>query len=190
MPWPLLTLGVLVGVGVVLHRPVARRLGWAREPTLGAFLGLAVVVALTQPPAPVLPGADLPEVVGVGGCLRSLTDPAVLWGGLTLTSDHGERVGNLLMFVPLTFFATLASRRPIRVAAVGASLPVAVEISQSLLGLGRDCVGSDWGDNCIGALGGVALALVVMRRCYAGRRGYRGDGDPPGPVGMEQSPPR
>lgn len=169
-PWPALTFAVLALVAVVVFRPLADRLGWPRLATLGTLLAAAVIATLTFPPAPgasfggLAPG-ELPS------CLDALFSPRGLWYGLTATEDRGERIGNVLMFVPLTFFATLASRRPVVVALAGMALPVLVELTQAFLNVGRDCVGYDWVNNAIGALLGAVGGAVFMWLAHtAGRR--------------------
>lgn len=161
-PWPALTFIALAAVALLAHRRIATRLGWSRWLTLGTLMGLAIVLTLTLPPAP---GAAIgrPEWSAAGRCVESLFDPAVLWRGLFATSERGERVGNVLMFVPLTFFAVLASGRPVRIAVAGVALPVGIELTQSILDFGRECVGYDWVNNAIGALLGAVLGALTVR---------------------------
>ncbi|WP_173077830.1 VanZ family protein [Phytohabitans rumicis] len=157
-----MTFALLAPLALVAHRGLAGRLGWARWPTLGVLLSLAVVLTLTLPPEPGVPIGG-PGLSGLGACTGSLFDPGVLGRGLIATTERGERVGNVLMFVPLTFFAVYASRRPALVATVGVVLPVAIELTQSIEGVGRECVGYDWVNNAIGAVAGVLLAMAVIR---------------------------
>jgi hypothetical protein len=165
-PWPALTLFVLATASVALFRPLSRKLGWPPLPTLGALLGLAAIATLTLPPPP---GDGYSQ--GLAACGRALTDIGDFARALVATDDRGERVGNVLMFMPFTFFATLASRRPGLVALVGVLLPVAIEVAQSLLDLGRDCAARDWANNAIGAVLGVAFAVVTLRLVRASRVG-------------------
>lgn len=166
-PWPALTLFLLATASVAVFRPLARKQGWQPLYTLGALLGLAAIAALTLPPGPdtEFAGGDL------GACSRALTDLEAFARALVATNERGERVGNVLMFMPFTFFATLASRRPGLVAIVGVLLPVAIEVTQSLLDLGRDCAARDWANNAIGALLGVAFAVAMLRLVKVGRVG-------------------
>ncbi|MEJ3750685.1 VanZ family protein [Actinomycetes bacterium KLBMP 9797] len=161
-PWPALTLVALAAVALVAHRRIATRLGWSRWPTLGALVGLAIVLTLTLPPAP---GAAIgsPEWSAAGRCVESLFDPAVLWRGLISTASRGERVGNVLMFVPLTFFTVLATRRLAWTVVVGVVLPIGIELTQSITAFGRECVGYDWVNNAIGALLGAVLGALTVR---------------------------
>ncbi|WBB96935.1 MULTISPECIES: VanZ family protein [unclassified Solwaraspora] len=174
-PWPFLTLAALAGVSLLAHRPLAVRLGWARWPTLGMLLGAAAIAALTLPPAPTGSGVPLAPGVSVSGpdgevfaaCLRSLTDPAVLWSGLVTVDSLGERVGNVAMFVPLAFCTVLAVRRPALATGLLLLAPVVVEVGQAVLGVGRECVGYDWVNNAtgvlIGAVGGGVVRLLWRR---------------------------
>ncbi|MEH1124004.1 VanZ family protein [Micromonospora sp. CPCC 206061] len=165
-PWPALTLFFLATAAVAVFRPLSRKLGWPALPTLGALLGLAAIATLTLPPAP-----GTTESSGLAACGRALADLEAFARGLVATNDRGERVGNVLMFMPFTFFATLASRRPGLVALVGVLLPVAIEVAQSALDLGRDCAARDWANNAIGAVLGIAFAVVMLRLIKVGRVG-------------------
>ena len=168
-PWPFLTFALVVAVGLATHRPLARRLGWRRWPTLGMFVGAAAVAALTLPPAPVSTAVPLAPGVSVTGpdgqviaaCVRSLTDPSVLWSGLVTVDSLGERIGNVAMFVPLAFFAVLAVRRPLLAGGLLLLAPAGVEFTQAVLGVGRECVGYDWVNNATGVLVGAAAAGAV-----------------------------
>ncbi|WP_326550593.1 VanZ family protein [Micromonospora sp. NBC_01813] len=168
-PWPFVLLVSVAAVGLVAHRPLARRLGWARWPTLGMFVGAAAIAALTLPPAPTGVGVPLAPGVSVDGpdgqviaaCVRSLTDPSVLWSGLVTVGSLGERVGNVAMFVPLAFCTVLAVRRPLIAVGLLLLAPAAVEFTQAVLGMGRECVGYDWVNNATGVLVGAVAAGAV-----------------------------
>jgi hypothetical protein len=143
-------------------RPIARRAGWPVWTTLALLLSTAVVVLLTLGPAPgrTVTGPDGAVIVD---CVRRLADPPAWWHGLITTGDRGERVGNVLMFVPVGFFAVLASRRPVVVAVIGLLAPGAIELGQVLIGGGRDCAANDWLNNATGALLGVVAGVVALR---------------------------
>jgi glycopeptide antibiotics resistance protein len=152
----------LLAAAGLLTGPLARWRRWPVWPTAGVLVAAAVILVLTLLPAPGHP-------VGWGGlaalrsCARSLTSPDLLWTyGLLSTDDRGERVGNIAMFVPLTFFAVLACRRPLLVAVAGVLLPPTVELAQALMGAGRTCIGYDWVNNATGALIGVLLGVVTL----------------------------
>jgi hypothetical protein len=149
-------------LAVLAARPVARRTGWHLWTTVGTLLSVAVVLTLTLAPQPGAPVTG-PSGSAIVDCVQALADPAAWWRGLVATGDRGERVGNVLMFVPVGFFATLASRRPLIVAVVVALAPLVIEFGQVLIGGGRDCAANDWLNNAIGALLGVTTAAVLMR---------------------------
>lgn len=154
-PW--LAFGVLIAVIVVA--PVVG-VWLARLPRLTAVLfGLAVVVtlALTLSPDGV-PRSDVTCNVG----LPYLAPTAV------------ESTANVLLFVPVAFFAGVRWRRPV-IAAVGASaFSVLVEVVQAVVpGIGRACDTSDWITNTIGAVVGGVLAAVSVQ--WARRRVARAD---------------
>lgn len=153
-----------IGLGllaVLAARPVARRTGWPVLTTVATLLSVAVVLTLTLAPAPGQPvtGPSGSELVD---CVQRLADPVAWWRGLIARGDRGERVGNVLMFVPVGFFATLASRRPLAVAAVGVLAPFTLELGQVLIGGGRDCAANDWLNNAIGVLLGVTAAAALV----------------------------
>lgn len=152
----------LAALALLAARPVARRTGWPVWTTAATLLSAAVVATLTLAPAPGMPVAG-PTGAGILDCAQILVDPAEWWRGLVATGDRGERVGNVLMFMPVCFFGTLATRRPAVVAVIGALAPLAIEFGQVLIGGGRDCAANDWLNNATGALLGVAAAVLVRR---------------------------
>jgi hypothetical protein len=152
----------LFGLAVLAVRPIARRTGWPVWTTAATLLSAAVVGILTLAPSPGRPMAA-PDGAAIVDCVQALSHPSAWWHGLIATEDRGERVGNVLMFVPLGFFATLASRRPLVVAAVGVLAPGGIELGQVLIGGGRDCAANDWLNNATGALLGVVAGVVALR---------------------------
>jgi hypothetical protein len=176
-PWPAITFVLLAALAVATHRWLAQRLGWPRWPVLGLLVSVAIVLTLTLPPAPGMP-IGVPGVADVDRCFGSLSDTRALWHALISTTDRGERVGNVLMFVPMTFFAVLASRRPALVAAAGIALSGVIELTQSVTHLGRQCAGFDLVNNGIGVVLGVLLGVLAAR--VSTRQ----------PAGVGESPPR
>lgn len=159
VPW--LAFSVLVGVVVV--GPVAGLWLVGRRRTTGVLLGLAVlaVLALTLYPD----GAPYPGITCNPG-LPYLSPTAV------------ESTANVLLFVPVSFFAGVLWRRPV-VAVLGAvALSGAIELLQALVVvIGRACDTGDWITNTVGAVvGGVlaASALTWHRRRTPGARGRLG----------------
>jgi hypothetical protein len=187
--------GILLFVlAAVSSRPVARRLGTPIWVSAGLLASAAAVVMLTLLPAPGFSVAG-PSGDALGACAGSLGDPAGLWRGLVARDSIGERVGNILMFVPLTFFTAISvarrrvalvaalgstrsfkrsSGRPghglIAVAAAAVATPVVIEVVQALLGAGRTCAGYDWVNNALGGLLGVAVGAVVLGRIRQNER--------------------
>lgn len=165
-PATLITLAVLVTLAVALHRPLARRAGWSPWPTGAALLTLAVIGALTLLPAPG-PTLTDPTWSALPGCARELANPVAAWRGL-IDQYRVERISNTLMFMPLTFFGVLATRRPRPVALAGMLLPVAIETAQVVLVGSRSCTAVDWLTNALGAALGALTGWLVLRR--TGRR--------------------
>jgi hypothetical protein len=151
--------------------PLARLLRWSRWLTVATLLSAAAIATLTLPPAPGAPVLG-PAAATLRACAGSLVDPGSLRTAFDFAAGRGERVGNIVMFVPLAFFAALASRRPVLAGAVAAAAPVLIELTQAMTGAGRTCYGYDWVDNATGALLGalgaaVLLALLRARRARA-----------------------
>jgi VanZ like family len=152
----------LVLLAALAARPVALLTGWPVWTTAAMLQAAAVVGILTLGPAPGMPVTG-PDGAAIVDCVQSLADPSAWWRGLIATTDRGERVGNVLMFTPLGFFAVLATRRPAVVAVVGVLAPCAIEFGQVLIGGGRDCAANDWLNNATGLLLGVVAGVVVLR---------------------------
>lgn len=152
----------LVSLAAVSARPVALLAGWPVWTTAAMLQAAALIGILTLGPAPGY-AVSGPDGAAIVDCARTVVDPSAWWNGLIATGDRGERVGNVLMFIPLGFLAVLATRRPVVVAAIGALAPAVVEFSQVLIGAGRDCAANDWLNNATGALLGVVAGLVVLR---------------------------
>lgn len=162
-PRPWLVLAGLVALAAVAARPLARRTGQPVWLALATLLAAAVILTLTLPPAPGHPIGG-PTTAGLVDCVAALTDPAAWWHGMVDTGNRGERVGNVLMFVPLGFFAALLTRRPGRVALVGLVAPAVIEVSQALIGGGRDCAADDWLNNATGAVLGATAGAMLLRQ--------------------------
>ena len=74
---------------------------------------------------------------------------------------------NIALFAPAGFLAVQLFRRPVTVAAAGAFLSAAVELTQSAASLGRSCSVTDLAANAVGAIAG-ALAGTLWH--YQQRR--------------------
>jgi VanZ family protein len=154
--------GCLALLALAATRPLARRTGWPAWATAGMLLSVAVIATLTLAPAPGHPVGG-PDPVAVGDCARALFDPAAAGRALVSTAHLGERIGNVLMFMPACCFAVLASRRPVLVAALGAAAPAVIELSQAAIAGGRECAVNDWVNNATGAVLGVLVAVATLR---------------------------
>ncbi|WIB72556.1 VanZ family protein [Curtobacterium sp. MCBD17_026] len=116
----------------------------ARTLTVLAGLSLVAVLALTLTRG---------DVQASPFCTFAFEDPF---------SDLGS-LANIGMMVPLAFFGTLVTRRPVFVLAASSILSALIEITQALLpALGRACDTEDWFTNTIGASIGMLLALAVI----------------------------
>ena len=133
-----------LGVGyLALRHPRSGR--W----TLWALLALAAlpVIALTLVPTSISRPDDLV-------CTVQFSVPTL--GGV-------ETLANIALFFPLTFFAALATRRPLLVLVAGSGLSAAIEALQAVApAIGRACDTNDWMMNTIGTAVGVLLAWVTM----------------------------
>jgi hypothetical protein len=127
---------------------LASALHWYRLPAVLAGGGLALALAVTL----VRSGGHLPQGVGdpLALCMR---DSFSLHGGLPVL--------NFAMLMPLAFFATLATRRPISVTLCCALLSAGIEVTQALTGLGI-CQKQDFLNNTAGALLAALVAWAVL----------------------------
>jgi VanZ family protein len=168
VPMALLLIALIcIGIGflILCSRRYGHRITWT-------FLALSslLVFALTLGPSH---NSRPDDVV----CSIQLSVP-------TLTSV--ELLANVALFVPLAFFATLATRRPLSMLAAGAGLSAAIEVVQAVVpAIGRACDASDWMMNTVGTVVGVLLACATI--ALASRRAVK-DGDrsaafPPGDSG-------
>ncbi|WP_299050046.1 VanZ family protein [uncultured Nocardioides sp.] len=128
-------------VGVLLVRYDARRTSAA----LSVVAGLAGL-ALTAWPEP---AAALDEV-------RCAVQLSVPFQGL-------DTLANIALFVPATYAAVLACRRPVGVAVVASGVSALIELVQALVpATGRVCDTNDWFMNTVGTALGVLLAVATL----------------------------
>jgi glycopeptide antibiotics resistance protein len=123
------------------------------------LLSIAPILAFTLPP-------DTSTVpVGAGERLRYFfglfLDPANVDRQIHSIGSNNERVANLLLFIPAGFFATLATRHPVRIALAGIAIPFLIETYQTISGV-RVGSATDWLHNCGGTLIGVVAACVLL----------------------------
>jgi glycopeptide antibiotics resistance protein len=135
---------VCIGIGYALVR---RQRG--RERILWALAGasLLVVLGLTLLPS----GYSASNAIE---CEVQVVAP---------TLGRIELMANIALFVPLAYFATLATRRPLFVLVAAAGLSAVVEGIQALAPvIGRACDTNDWLMNTIGTVVGVLLAVGTL----------------------------
>ncbi|HEY8474801.1 MAG TPA: VanZ family protein [Natronosporangium sp.] len=152
----------LVLLAALVARPLALLTRWPVWTTAAMLQAAAVVGILTLGPAPGHPLTG-PDGAALVDCVQTLGSPSAWWEGLIATGDRGERVGNVLMFMPLGCFAVLVTKRPVLTALVVAFAPSVIELSQVLIGGGRDCAANDWLNNATGGLLGVLVGWTVLR---------------------------
>ena len=130
-----------VGVGFAVMR--GRRYQWLRA--LVVVSGL-LVIALTLVPV----SGDL----GGRHCTVQFFVP---------TLGSVELLANVALLFPLTFFAALATRRPLVVLGAATVLSAAIEGVQALVpAIGRACDTNDWAMNTAGAVVAALLALITL----------------------------
>lgn len=160
VPVGLLLIGAAcAGAGYLARR--ARRVLWAL-----AVLSTLPVVALT--------------LVPTSG--RAYAVCAIQFSVPTLGAV--ESLTNVALLFPAVFFATLATRRPLRMLVAGASLSAAIEAIQAVVpAIGRACDTNDWLMNTAGALLAVLLGratLAVADRTFTNKAATRHAETPPG----------
>ena len=159
---PLIAAGVLVGMVVlgVAGLLAARRWGWRPVPSVLAGISLGVVVGVTLSRTP----PDWMRVYAVDGPFCHLS-------GFSLNGSN--ELLNVLLFMPLAFFAVLATRRALPVAVLAVGLSVLIELVQSLTNRGV-CETQDLLNNTVGVVvaAGAAALLVPLTsdRVSPGRR--------------------
>ena len=174
--WLLVCCALAAGV---LFRPVALLFRWRPGWTLLALLSLAPILVFTAPlEAPGWQDGGIPRV---GGYVRSFLDVATFNAELDAPASPDERLANLLLFIPLGLFGTLATRRAISTAVAGAALSFGVEGWQAVSGV-RVATAADWLYNSGGALLGAAAGLALLGAAWVARQGSDAAGPPPAPM--------
>ncbi|PUB19792.1 VanZ like protein [Promicromonospora sp. AC04] len=145
---------VCLGVGyLALRHPRSGRILWA----LLALAALPVIVLALVPTSISRPD----DVV----CTVQFSVPTL--GGV-------ETLANIALFFPLTFFAALATRRPLLMFVAGSGLSAAIEALQAVApAIGRACDTNDWMMNTIGAAVGALLAWGTMTVAKGARAAVR-----------------
>ena len=125
----------------VLRRPVpGKKVAW-----VVSGLTLLPILALTLMPV-----------------TRTLYAVCVVQFDLPTSLRVGDVLANLVLFVPVAWFATLASRRPLVILVVGSLVSAALEAVQAAIpAIGRSCDTNDWFNNTIGIAIGVVTAWAA-----------------------------
>lgn len=131
---------------------LAPRWGWARVPAVLAGCSLALALALTV----VRPLGHFPA----GGLNPLATLRLCTMGSLSLAHLYEQL--NVVMLVPFAIFGTLATRRPVAIAAVCLLDSGFAEYVQGATG-GGACQVRDVVHNTLGGVLGVLFAVVVLR---------------------------
>ncbi|MGI5167934.1 VanZ family protein [Spirillospora sp. CA-253888] len=147
--WP-----AVAAAGLALWRPLVRRTGWARLPTLALLVWTGLVLSMTLPMR-AGPGAGGRMAHCAADPVRDAVRAAEIFGTRGL-----EDVMNVALWVPCGFLAVLATRRAVAAPAALALGFVAVEFLQGL-DPGRECDPGDWLYNSGGVAAGAAVASLV-----------------------------
>jgi VanZ like family len=150
-PPAVVILVVGLSISVLIWRPLVRRFSWRPWPTLVALVAISVTLALTL-------GPGFAEGVTIRQCVPSTRGELV--GELRAVAQSSEGLLNLLLLVPLGVAATLATRRPLLVCILVIALPGLIELMQTQIA-GRVCSGTDYVENVLGGLAGVAVGAVA-----------------------------
>ncbi|MGQ0777712.1 MAG: VanZ family protein [Pseudonocardiales bacterium] len=130
---------------------LAPRQGWARGPAALAACGLMLALAVTV----VRPAGLFPPA---GFSLLNIARECMV-GDLSLARTY-EKL-NVAMLMPFAFFGTLATRRPVVVAASGLLVSGFVEVVQVATG-GGTCQARDLVHNTAGVALSVLLAMALL----------------------------
>lgn len=130
---------------------LAPRRGWARVPAVLAVVSLALAFALTV--------ARPFGQFAAGGVNPFATLRVCSAGSLSLAALYEQL--NVVMLVPFAIFGTLATRRPVLIAASCLLVSVFVELVQGATG-GGQCQARDVVHNTLGGVLGVLVAVVVL----------------------------
>ncbi|WP_344923599.1 VanZ family protein [Saccharopolyspora gregorii] len=147
---PLILVGTLVGLALLSTAGLvaARRWGWRPVPAVLAGASLGVVL-----------GATLS---------RTRPDYASMTGA--------NELSNVLLLVPLVFFAILATRKPLVVLVSAIGLSVVIELLQVVTNRGV-CETQDFLNNSVGAAVAAAVAATLISR-FPGRTAESASPDP------------
>lgn len=157
VPWFLPGVGVSVALGILLGRPIGRRLGIGRGTAVALVVGLGIILSATLTP---LRWALDFGATGSGACNFSRLGLASLRELLRFN----DTTLNVLLFVPLGVAVGIVpwSRRKAILLAAAIALPFAIETIQLLApALDRACESGDVVDNLSGLVIGLGLGWLA-----------------------------
>jgi hypothetical protein len=157
-------------LAVVLFHPVARLFGWQPAWTLLAMLALGPVLTFTVPLEGLIPPAG--AAGRVVAYAHAFLRPDAIQHELHAAGSTDERLANVLLFVPLALFGTLATRRGVLTGIAASALSWGIEAWQAASDV-RVATVADWLHNTAGAAAGATagillLATFALVRCGAG----------------------
>ena len=150
IPWFWPVTAATVGVATLFSRQVARSFGSTRLHAFVLLVSVGGIVALTLTPA-----GDF----GGHACRIPSSWPISLDDFVSPTA----RGLNVVLFIPLGIALGLMPRSPVKAEAVflAALSPLLIELTQSIVGLGRTCEATDVVDNLTGLAVGFLIAGIV-----------------------------
>ncbi|WP_340682764.1 VanZ family protein [Amycolatopsis coloradensis] len=154
--WTLVALVAGCLVSVPLAKLLAARTGWGRNATLTTLILLAAGLAITLTPGEDSGFSEFHPCLSIG-----TADP--IDGLLHSGGGLGGTLLNALLPLPLTCAATLATERALPTLLFAFLLPALIEPLQMLIP-GRYCSLSDQAANTVGAVLGVTLGYLLLRR--------------------------
>ncbi len=155
----LILVGTLVGLALLSTAGLvaARRWGWRPVPSVLAGASLGVVLGATL-------SRTRPDYASMPG-VRVVEEPFCQLNGFSMTGAN--ELSNVLLFVPLVFFAVLATRKPLVVLVSAIGLSAAIELLQMATNRGV-CETQDFLNNSAGAAVAAAVAATLISR-FPGR---------------------
>lgn len=154
----------MISTFLVEHAPLVRAAFWVAVAVAGGLAWVLHRLRLRR----VLLGLSGVSLIAV--LVLTLLPDGARPGGVTCTVQLSvpfqgvETLANVAMLLPLVLFLGTATNRPLTVLAGAVTFSSAIEVVQALAPvLGRRCDTNDWFMNTVGALLGVAIAVVICR---------------------------
>jgi VanZ family protein len=162
-------------LALVLFHPVARLFGWPPAWTLLAMLALGPVLTFTVPLEGLIPPAG--AAGRVAAYAHAFLRPYAFRHELHAAGSTDERLANVLLFVPLALFGTLATRRGVRTAIAASALSAGIEAWQAASDV-RVATVADWLHNTAGAVAGATAGILMLAAFGLVRRDGREESRP------------